>query len=386
MTAQDREDAVVADLRRLGPALDGEPDAAFRAATRARLVTMAAVRTPAPVPASGLRRLLAARAPELPPARWRARLTAGLAGAALTVTAAAALVAVADSAGPGDVLYDLKRGTEQTQLALAGDSRGRTLLGFASTRLEELESLVGDGGTALPAATPAPPAEGTVSAAGPDPALVLETLRIMDEQTQQGAVWLTDRAVGTEDAGPLDELAEWAAGQAGGLAELHDLVPDAAAEAVQGSLTLLAEVGARSDGLEAALACPTGPPVDGSDDLGPVPTACAAPEHAPPAPGGPDTGGDGTGTGPDTPGGGTPEATTPPPLTGPAPAVPEPGGDPGGVPTPGAPTPSPGGGLVPHVPLPTGGDAPTTAPAPGGQLPLPSVSVCLPPVATIGTC
>jgi hypothetical protein len=138
VTAHDREDALVADLRRLGPALDVEPDPAFRAAARSRLVAMAAVRTPAPAPASGPRRLLAARAPDLPPARWRARLTAGLAGAALTVTALAALVAVADSADPGDVLYDLKRGTEQTQLALAGDSRGRALLGFASTRLEEL--------------------------------------------------------------------------------------------------------------------------------------------------------------------------------------------------------------------------------------------------------
>jgi hypothetical protein len=208
----------------------------------------------------------------------------------------------------------------------------------------------------------------------------------MDEQTQQGAVWLTDRAVGTEDAGPLDELAEWAAGQAGGLAGLQDLVPDAAAEAVQGSLTLLAEVGARSDGLEAALACPAGPAVDGSDDLGPVPAACAAPEPAPPAAAGPAAGGEDTGTGTDTPGGGTPEASTPPLPTGPAPTVPEPGGVPGGVPTPGAPTPSPGGGLVPRLPLPTGGDAPTTAPAPGGQLPLPSVSVCLPPLATIGNC
>jgi hypothetical protein len=293
-------------------------------------------------------------------------------------------VAVADSADPGDVLYDLKRGTEQTQLALAGDSRGRTLLGFASTRLEELESLVGDGGTALPAATSATPAEGTVSAAGPDPILVLETLRTMDEQTQQGAGWLTDRAVGTEDAGPLDELAEWAAGQAGGLAGLQDLVPDAAAEAVQGSLTLLAEVGARSDGLEAALACPAGPAVDGSDDLGPVPTACAVPEPAPPAAGDPAAEDEDEGTA--TPGGGTPEPTSPPLPTGPATAVPEPGGSAGGLPTPGAPTPSPGGGLVPPLPLPTGGNAPTTAPGPGGQLPLPTVGVCLPPLATIGNC
>jgi hypothetical protein len=121
MNVQDREDAVVARLHALAPSLDGEPDPAFRAATRARLVAMAAVRTPEPAPVSGLKRFLAGRPDDVLP-RWRTRLTAGLAGAALTVTAAASLVALADGARPGDVLYDLKRGTEQTQLALAGDA------------------------------------------------------------------------------------------------------------------------------------------------------------------------------------------------------------------------------------------------------------------------
>ena len=58
MSVRDREDAVVARLHALAPHLDGEPDPAFRAATRARLVAMAAVRTPAPPPVSPLRRLL----------------------------------------------------------------------------------------------------------------------------------------------------------------------------------------------------------------------------------------------------------------------------------------------------------------------------------------
>ena len=42
MSVRDREDAVVARLHSLAPALDGEPDPAFQAATRARLVAMAA--------------------------------------------------------------------------------------------------------------------------------------------------------------------------------------------------------------------------------------------------------------------------------------------------------------------------------------------------------
>jgi hypothetical protein len=273
---------IVTRLGRLAPLLAGEPDPAFRAATRARLVAMAAVRTPAPEPAPWLRGLVAGRAS----ARRRARLTTGLAGGALTVTALAGLVAVADGARPGDVLYDLKRGTEQTQLALAGDSRGQTLLDLAGTRLDELESLVGEGGSALPAASPAGPGDATVSATGAEAPLVLQTVEAMDAQTREGAIWLTDHAVRTSAAAPLDVLAEWETGQTEGLAALQDLVPDAAAEAVGRSLTLLAEIGARADGLQAALDCPTGPAVDGTDGLGPVPVPCPAPASAPPATGG----------------------------------------------------------------------------------------------------
>jgi hypothetical protein len=387
-TGHARQDMVVAELRRLAPALEGEPDPAFRAATRGRLVAMAAVRTPGPAPASGLQRLLATRAPDAPPAGWRARLTAGLAGAALTVTTLATLVAVADGARPGDLLYDLKRGTEQTQLALAGNSRGQTLLGFASTRLDELDALVGDGGTALPAATPAGPADATVSAAGADPGLVLETLRMMDQQTEGGTVWLTDRAVDTADARPLDHQATWAAGQADGLAALQDLVPDDAAEAVQRSLTLLARIGARTHGLQAALACPAGPAVDGTDALGPVPGMCSAPE-----PTAPPTGGGTTSTGTPTPGGDEAPEATPSAL----PTVPPAAGtgssgsssSSGGLPTSGVPTPSPGGGLLPPLQLPQGGTphttTPSSSPADPGRGTGP-ITVCLPPLATLGNC
>jgi len=93
-----------------------------------------------PARVGGRRRALAGSASP----RRRSRLTAGLAGAALTVTALGGLLAAAQGARPGDLLYDLWRGGEQTQLALAGDaSRGLTLLDFASTRLDEVGQLVG---------------------------------------------------------------------------------------------------------------------------------------------------------------------------------------------------------------------------------------------------
>ncbi|TFV68642.1 hypothetical protein E4P40_23125 [Blastococcus sp. CT_GayMR20] len=401
MSVRDREEAVVARLHELAPQLDGEPDPAFRAATRARLVAMAAVRTPAPEPVTGFRRLLAARAADAPPARWRARLTAGLAGAAMAVTATATLVAVSTDAQPGDVLYGLKRGTEQTQLALAGDTRGQTLLDFASTRLVELEELVDDGPTALPLA-PAGPAEGTVVAAGADPVLVLDTLRTMDDQTTQGAAWLTERAVTTGDAGPLEDLATWSTGQSTRLTALAPRLPAEAADEAASSLALLSDISTRVTGLRPALGCADGPSVNGADALGPIPGLCV-PEQAatPPSAGG-------TGTTP-APVPGAPTATLPPgtvPLPG---GVPDPGGTTGGgggsessggtgggveVPTGSLPIPVPSL-PVPTLPVPSlqlplpgtsGAQGSSSAGSPSSGLPLPSVNLCLPPLPAIGTC
>ncbi|SDL67300.1 hypothetical protein SAMN05660642_00652 [Geodermatophilus siccatus] len=42
----------------------------------------------------------------------------------MTVTALGTVVALSTDAGPGDVLYGVKRGTERTQLVLAGDDGG----------------------------------------------------------------------------------------------------------------------------------------------------------------------------------------------------------------------------------------------------------------------
>jgi hypothetical protein len=378
VSVRDREEMVVARLHALAPQLDGEPDPDFRAATRARLVAMAAVRTPEPEPASALKRLLAGRAQDATRSRWQTRLTAGVAGAALTVTAAAALVAVAAGAQPGDVLYGVKRGTEQTQLALAGDSRGPTLLEFASTRLDELESLV-DAPTALPSAGGPGGAGTTVLAAGADPELVLATLSTMDDQTTEGAQWMADRAVSGRDGAPLDELASWAAGQSAGLAALQPLVPDEAEAAVGDSLTLLADVTARSTGLQQAIACPAAPGVQGSDSLGPVPAACPA-APAPPAAGG-------TGTDAGTGAGSTSVGTEPAvPSGGAGPALPSTGPGSGGsgvVPT------APAVPAVPGVPTPPTPGLPTVSlPLPSVSLPgvtTPSVGVCVGPLA-VGSC
>lgn len=339
-SVQAREAAVEDRLRALATDLDDAPSPDFRAATRARLVAMAAVRSPEPEPRRGLARLAAARPARRRPA-WRARLAAGVAGAAMAVTALGTLVALSTDAEPGDALYGLKRGTEQTQLALAGDERGLTLLEFATTRLQELDRLVEDSpGT--------PPAD-----------LVLDTLATMDAQTSEGAALVLSQAVAGGDTGPLSVLSGWAQDQGDGLAGLQDALPAAAGDAATRSLGLVDAVGTRAADLQAALDCPAGPAVAGTDDLGPVPAPCAAPATpdpsapaAPPAP---------------TAGPGAPATEEPAvPSSPPAPSSPAPSG------APAAPSPSGGGSTG----SPGSGSVPTPAPsAPGGGLPLPVPSL-----------
>ncbi|MGY1619367.1 DUF5667 domain-containing protein [Geodermatophilus sp. SYSU D00691] len=403
--ARAQEEALVARLADLGTALDGEPDPAFRDATRARLVAMAAVRSPEPAARRTLRRFAGATAVETAAARWRGRLTAGLAGAAVAVTALAGLVGVSSGAQPGDPLYGLKRGTEQTQLALAGDStRGQTLLDFASIRLAELEQLLAEGTTALPAVPAEPGAGGgTVLAADASPDLVVEVLRTMDAQTAEGTAWLITRSVELRDAAPLTDLLDWAAEQSADLTALAPEVPDGAEEAMDSSLALLTQVSARGTALQEALACAAGPAVAGTDALGPQPADCVE-ETPPPASGGT--------TGSVPPGTATPSGE---PTDQPVPGVPTPTGGTAGSPSTGAGSGSgsgagggtgggPGSGTtsrpstpsrptpglpLPSLPLPgTGGTS--TAPG-GGAAPSTSTSsppaiidtplpVCLPPI------
>ncbi|MCF6736636.1 DUF5667 domain-containing protein [Blastococcus sp. KM273129] len=370
-TGPDTGTAVIARLESLADQLDTGPDPQFRSRSRARLVAMAAVRTPEPAPRSLRHRLLAARAVDRPPSRWRGRITAGLAGAAVGVTGLAALVAVAAGAQPGDPLYDLKRGTEQTQLALAGDSRGQTLLELAGTRLEELALLVGTG----------------------DPVLVERTLRTMDEHTTQAVGWLTAQAVRSVDTAPLEVLSRWTAGQSGGLAALAGEVPAGAAPAYARSTDLLGTLATRVEELRGALRCPTGPAVAGDDALGPVPGICLAdtpvavveepPGTVPPV----------AGTPADVPpsaGPSTPPVPAAPPASGSPPAgePQRPGPD---VRT-GSPTPTPR--TLPRPPVPdlpqperpvTGPSASTPPPVVAVPLPGP-LEVCLPPLITVGEC
>ncbi|WP_138735939.1 hypothetical protein, partial [Modestobacter excelsi] len=276
------EEALVGRLQALSAELAVTPDEDFRAATRARLVAMAAVRSPAaaratrrpPVRSGALRRLLAGPAGG-PAARWRARVTAGMTGAALTLAALGGLLALAQGARPGDLLYDLKRGGEQTRLALAGDDRGLTLLGFATTRLDELGRLVGVQPDAAPAVGAAPRGGG-VLAAGPDVHLVVDTLQTMDAQTTAGTAALTAAALAHSDTDALAVLTGWADEQQAGIDRLSRAVPTGSEAALSASRDLAVRVAVRGDDLGRALGCPGGPSTAGTDELGPRPAPCPA--------------------------------------------------------------------------------------------------------------
>jgi hypothetical protein len=195
---------------------------------------------------------------------------------------------------------------------------------------------------------------------------------------------MTDRAVAVRGTQPLEDLSAWVTKQTEGLAGLQPLVPAEAGSAVGDSLVLLADIARRSDGLQSAVTCPTGPAVDDADALGPVPAVCAPAEPSPPA-----TGGEGTGTGTGStrpaPQASTPAVPTLPPAGETGSGGTGSGGGPGGGVTPGLPSvPTPVTGLptlpVPLPPLPGTGTGSSTPPAPAIDL-----DVCLGPI-TIGDC
>ena len=81
-----------------------------------------------------------------PASRKQSRFTAAVAGLVMVGTSAGIAVA-AQSSVPGDGLYPLKRGLEHVgeRLSLSDAGRGRDLLGQATTRLDEVDSLLDRG-------------------------------------------------------------------------------------------------------------------------------------------------------------------------------------------------------------------------------------------------
>lgn len=340
---------------------------------RQRLVAMAAVRTPelsepavpgrhraqpgvAPEPRGGLRAAFVARLPQAGVGR---RLVAGFAGLSVIVATLGILALIAQSAIPGDTLYALKRGTEQVRLALAGgeQAQGRVLLGFASTRLLELDQLL-DEPVAMQATGSGVHAADADSMAG----LLIATMDTMDLQTTQGSRALTSAAVDAGSLPMLQFVGKWSIDQFGSLDALVDRMPDRARIRATESKNLLQRVVNRLEELAQGIGCQRTdePP---TDDIGPLPSpSCSQsyPDGSPTA-AGPGSGGSAS-TIPQSSAPGPaasnpdPSQTSNAPTEGPS-AAPGPSGQPSQPTTSPAPLPDPN-------PLPTRSNPPTYNPPP----------------------
>lgn len=292
--------SVVSALQRLD--FDLAAGEAIRARQRQRLVAMAAVRTVADAPApaattvgrwprslqGGWPVLWAAIRGRLGPARrgrhaipGRPAIAAVLA-LSLVVAGAGILTLLAQNSVPGQTLYALKRGAEQAQLALADDPReeGTELLGFATTRLDELGELLGapvaDAVTTSGSAGSGRAgwvAAGSVALAAPAPdaQLLIETMEIMDQQTIEGTHALTTTAVEEVNVETLRFVGEWGIGQFEGLDGLTGRMPTAAQDRAEESKELLQRVVERLEALAQVIDCDCLDDPDNTDDLGPMP-------------------------------------------------------------------------------------------------------------------
>ena len=197
-----------------------------------------------------------------------------------------------------------------------------------------------------------------VSAAGVDDSLVLETLKTMDEQTIEGSAWMTHQAVATGDDDLLVELATWSKDQTAGLTALRGELPTSTLDELGESLGLLGDIDTRTVALAGALDCASGPPIESTDALGPVPGLCMPDPVTPPVAGG-ESG---------QPGSDPSSGTQPAPGTAPSGGTTVPGDQGTGV--PGAPGSGDGGGTGVPVPNVPGGEETT-----GGTPGLPSIPV-----------
>jgi len=274
--------------------LDAPPDPDFIAATRSRLVALAAERAAGEDPVAGR------HAPEAPvrsrgPAQhrrlvvagWNQRLAAAVAVLAVLVATLGLLVIASRGALPGEALYAVKRGSERAQVGLTFDQseRGFVLLHQAERRLAEVTELLQEPAAGLAAAG----SPGVPLAAATDSEIV-DTLAAMDEQTAAGIALVTGSAVASEDEATLGIIPVWAEGQQsllGDIVQEMSTIEQARAEA---SLALLERVGDRARSLGESLPCQCLDADGPSDDLGPVPCLdCAGVPPSDPPSGTPET-------------------------------------------------------------------------------------------------
>jgi hypothetical protein len=174
-----------------------------------------------------------------------------LGGVTVGAVALSGVSAASSDSLPGDALYQVKRSTEQAQLALAGSDQGRGSLhlDFARLRLREATQI--------------------------DPALVGAALTDMNREITTGVELITASAGQRKDPSGLAVLTTFVEQQQAQLAAAHAALATAgrtAGDLVATSQALLNRVKTRADALTRAIT--RGCTLDGKDDLGPYAKAC----------------------------------------------------------------------------------------------------------------
>lgn len=327
--------ALVSALREMD--FDVGPSEQTRWRQRRRLVAMAAVREIPDEAGAGRHRAFDAAKGADRSGAWYTvmarirqaqsgrRLIAAVAGLSVIVAALGVMSLLAQSAIPGDSLYAVKRGTEQARLVLAGDeqSQGRVLLGFATTRLGELGSLLDE-----PVSFSATGSGVQAADSGDVSELLVTTMETMDRQTTDGTSALTSAAVDDSEAKILSFVGVWGVEQFETLNNLASRMPEEAKARAELSKDLLQEVVERLDELAPFIDCDCLGDAPSMDALGPIPCsdcdsdASAAPSQSSSSPGQSDP----------APGQSAPPTSTT--IPGQSPAPPGVPGDPGGpIPT-----------------------------------------------------
>jgi hypothetical protein len=192
----------------------------------------------------------------------RARVSI-LVGVAVGTLALSGISAASGDALPGDALYSLKLSQESAQLALAGSgtAKGRLYLHFASTRVDEAQSIRTNSHK------------------------LNDALAAADKDTRLGMKLLLTAALTKHDTSALATVDQFLQNQGRKLDELRNQVVGPDRYRVLASL--LTGYSQRTAEIKSAIAC-GGTTIIRSDEFGPVPAGCAestpvtpAPTHAP---------------------------------------------------------------------------------------------------------
>jgi hypothetical protein len=214
---RDDVDRTTADFLELVGALRSvsEPQARpeFVADLRERLMLAAATEL-TPVPVAARQRDDVARL-TIKPSRTRRERRVGIALGAVAIIGATTSMAVASQGAiPGDALYPVKRAIENTQagFAVGDDAKGETVLGNASTRLDEVDKLT--------------------EKQHPDAKLVTQTLNTFTDQATQAGNSLMAAHEQSGEAAPIEALHEFTHQSLDTLGSLESVVPPQAHDAL----------------------------------------------------------------------------------------------------------------------------------------------------------